>query len=539
MKKVQESLCCIISDTKTIESVTQSEKEVDAMVGSALTNCIHRLCEPCFKVHDTVLEKEKIYTVKKSDLQAGKMVLAKLLPCTVGEVSSLFLPSDFNREKNDNFSAVWQITPSVMWHPGVFENVLLTSELQNKLERALQTIENCSMNIASHSVNALFESLKPKLDSDPEVQIGLLTLSEEILPLPIIDVIVPMEGSKQSEVIENIGTYAIARLLDHQHFGVQEITKNVCVDSLKQKDMIKNRMLLEGIVSNQCSCPLKFEMTSMKNFLPIEKGLVAAKNITLMKRHGVTTEDIMKYIGHQHNDIFEMNSVQMPFITVARRISSPLIVKKAIIQELNKNFDSSNCIGIKVLLDVIENVAYHVTNIEDYINPSDLLNDNIEKEKIVISQCTQIMSEAGGPEELVQMLSTEETAYHKELNNGVLDLVLKLQLPINNQKSIIFEPNMNCDIFNNVEGQSCLYNIAEQLSSSLFVKQIITSEAIRLCVLPSNPGFLALSKVLEKVHVQHENVQTLLAAEPFKPKTIERYLSSCQKITQILKFAQE
>lgn len=538
MQKIQECVAYETSRPTLMENLGRHSETNESSFENALNTSIIRLCEPCYKINEMPLEQEKSCPVAKLDLQTGKLIYAKLLPCTVGEVASLFLPADFQTSSTQKLNSVWEGIPDAVWQPGMFEDVVQECMVHKELEKALKTIENCSLNIASHNEEHLFEKLVPKVSSEPNIQIGLLTLSEEYLPLPIVDVIVPMEASKQSKIIENIGTFAMARLVKLQHLEAQDLTETFCVDQLRQERLNENKAVVEEIASNLKICPIKFEMTSFSNFPPVEKGLLAAKNFTLAKKFGVSTEDVVKYMTCQMNHSFEMNSVQMPFLTVARRISNPIIVKKTLIHELSQSFDNTECIGMKVLLNILENSSYEVRNIEDFIAPSDLLHDNIEKENAVVSQCTQLLS-TGGYEEVMQLLDAEKADYIADFKDGVMELVLNLQLPVHHQKNTILDSSKNLEIFNNIQGQSCLYDMAEQLSSSLFVKHVLTSEAIKSSSFPQTPGYIALSKVLEKVHVQHESVQTLLSSEPFGQNKIEHYTSTCKKIEEILAYAQE
>ena len=178
-------------------------------------------------------------------------------------------------------------------------------------------------------------------------------------------------------------------------------------------------------------------------------------------------------------------------------------------------------------------------NIEDYIFPSDLLHENINKEKSVVAHCSQLVSQVENSHELVKLFNFEFLDYKKELNTALADVVLNLQLAVTTQSKNIYEDCMKHEVLNNVQGQACLYSLAENLSNSLMVRQILTTESLKERFLPEYPGYFALVKVLEKVHVNHKEIQAILTAEPFHSEAVNKYLSVCQTTVKIVKISQE
>ena len=112
-------------------------------------------------------------------------------------------------------------------------------------------------------------------------------------------------------------------------------------------------------------------MPMLTNFQAVEKGLTVAKNINLANRCGASSQDIIQFIGSKNMKNFQTDLAQMPFITVARRISNAVTVKKVIVEELSKETSVSSNLGIRVLMNTIESTPYQVSNIEDYLYPTD------------------------------------------------------------------------------------------------------------------------------------------------------------------------
>ena len=293
---------------------------------------------------------------------------------------------------------------------------------------------------------------------------------------------------------------------------------------------------MREIVNNLKTSPLKLEMATLKNYKPVEHGLMAAKNFAIAKRYGANYEDIMKFIENGCINNFESDAVQMPLLTVAKRISNPIFVKNIIIQDQISSLKSSNLVGMKVLLSVISKVAYNIQNIEDFIYITDLLQENITKEKALLTQYAQHLEYHKIGQETSQMF---HNIPEHDFQKAVTDLILNLQLPVSIDIRVALEPSSLDDVLCNIQGQSCLFDIAERLSNSLYVKQIITTEALKHGELPKLPGFLAVRKVLENTHVQHTQVIAMLSDKPVMLEKLNKYISACQSIASMVKISQE
>ena len=539
MRKIQEVVGCNVSEADILEKYTLNKDHEYEAIHGALSCCLFRLNEACFQNDNILFETEETESKQQANLEHAKQILSEFLPSSIQEISCLFLPSDFIPDKITKLKSTLQNISGENIILESFENASENFSIQQKVRKAIQVVENISKTICSEGINEIYEALCSKISSDEETQIGLLTLSEPLLPSPIIHSVIPCDLYRQDTFYQTMGTFVMASLLVKEHFQSEKthIIENIA--KLTKERFLQHKAVIENITNNLKNTPIMLEMVSMKHYQSIEDCLIAVKNVEVIKRFGANTEEVFKFIENENMERFNMDSVQMPLITVARRISNPLMVNKMIVQELGMGMPIPNLIGLKVLMEVLEKIPYTVGNIDEFLLPSDLLQENIFKEKSLVTNFSRLVETVTGGQELVQMLGQEELNQSRAVSKAVEEIVLNLQLPINLNKHVLLEPNIKHEILNNVQGQACLYNLAEQLSSGLNVNQILTAESLKECSLPKAPGFLALARVLENIHVQYEDVQTLLTDVPYKPDIIQKYLAICQNISEIIKVSQE
>lgn len=538
MKKIREKKMINVHYTNVLETILTDEMKSQDVNNAALTCCLHRLNNSYLAEQNQLLEKEET-NASLTDLRHGKQIFSDLLPCNIEVISSLFLPSDFIPSSRRTEYVLSLKIPMDNFVIDVSENVSVANSILGKVKKALLVIENTAANISSKSVETIYDALKAQISSDEETQMGLLKITNFLFPLSVLHHVIPESLTGQNTFIDNIGTSVMASLIEKDHLVVHSLIHELSAENFSIENINRQKVMVELLSENLKTSLLKFEMPSLKNYVAIEVGMKAVKNIAICKRYGSTVEKVFDYFSSQSVCKFDDITVQMPLLTVARRISNPVLVKTILADEVNKSLNIIPFLGFKVLLAVIEKLPYEVKNMEDYIFPSDLLQENINKERSAVSNCIKVVSQVENLQELVKLSDKELLNYQNDLKNAVVEVVLKLQLPLTMQGKNIYDESMKHDIFNNVQGQSCLYSLAEKLSSGLVVKQIITTESLKESKLPKNPGFIALAKVLEKVHVNQKDIQTVLEAELFDSDTVKKYLSMCQSTARIVKTSQE
>ena len=518
------------------ENIEKQSKKEHEKAQAALTCCLYRLGETYSQEESTPTEQESENSFSPI-LQKGTRNLLQLLPCSIETISHLFHPSDFKQNKVLTKRIQKQNIPEDVLVGNIFEFVANDARIVHKVEKALQVFEESAKSVCSHNSSEVMEFLSEHVEKDTETQMGLLILSENFFPVPMIDRIIPADCLQSEEFPQTLGTVVMASLIEREHLSVKEIEKLVSTTDLNQHKIKEEQILIEEIVDNLRTSPLKFEMLSMKNYDPIKRGLRAVKNVITAKRYGASYEGVIKFIENETINFFEVDAVQMPFLTVAKRISNPMLVKNIIIQEQLDCVKTSTLIGMQVLLKVIEKIAYNVSNINDFLYPTDLLQENVLKERALLAQYAQQVESLATGNEIPQMMNINED--QQKFQSAVTDLVLDLQLPVSINNRIIIEPSSLDEILCNIQGQSCLFDIAERLSNDLFVRQIVTTEALKHGGLPKFPGLFAIRKVLENTHIQQTDVITMLSDQPCKLEKIDRYLAACQSITALVKTTQE
>ena len=108
----------------------------------------------------------------------------------------------------------------------------------------------------------------------------------------------------------------MASLIEKEHLKIKEVENVIATCELSHQKIQSEQALMRGIENNLKTSPLKLEMASLKNYKPVEHGLMAAKNFTIAKRYGAKYEDIMKFLENGCINNFESDAVQMPLLTV-------------------------------------------------------------------------------------------------------------------------------------------------------------------------------------------------------------------------------
>ena len=149
------------------------------------------------------------------------------------------------------------------------------------------------------------------------------------------------------------------------------------------------------------------------------------------------------------------------------------------------------------------------------------------------------MEESRSAQERALLLGQAEQAHKQELRTALKNTVLKMQQPVHMKQDTALEMSKDSVVLDNIEGQSCLYDLAEKLSNPLAVNLIISNEALKDNDLPQQAGYLALGKVLEHTTLERDAVDVLLAEELCQPEAVNKYLVACQNIARLVKISKE
>ena len=99
----------------------------------------------------------------------------------------------------------------------IFEEVVNDARIIKKVEKAINVFEETYKSTCSQNTQEVLEHLSNHVEKDFETQMGLMVLSENFYPVPMVENIIP-ENCLQSEMFsETIGTIVMASLIEKDH----------------------------------------------------------------------------------------------------------------------------------------------------------------------------------------------------------------------------------------------------------------------------------------------------------------------------------
>ena len=540
MKRVLNEYQTINNEFVTLEEelTTINDSDNNNVYCSALKTMIQRLSEPIVKEVKTIVEPETIFDKTEESLHSGAVVLNSLLPCSVKEVSSLFLPCDFEKVNLED-KAVQTRTPSIEEIYQLFENIKLDEVIIKNVSNALKTIDTTGLLTIQNSEEKTFEVLSNHLSQDSELQVALLDLAQHHFQIPSVQCFVVAELLKDKNPVETIGTKAFSHIITKNPHVVGLLQTTMSVNMLNKNKLEKKKPALENIVF-ELHETMTTEIPVLNDYKLVSTGIKLAKTYPIIQRHGATNQQELQYIFHGLIDDFKTEPIQMPFITVAKRLSHPVRVQKTILEELYHNSSNIDYIGIKVLLKIVEETPLVVENIETYVSPEDFKKDKIKLEKSNIVNCCRLVSAIQSEEQLSLICNTIDNEMKTEVASTIEDLSRKLKFmyKVNSSEKLEWPETFNSNV-ENLKCQATLFDLSESLASSIYVRNVLLYEGLKNTLSSKTAGQLAFASVMENMAVHCQDTTSLVLNSIFKKDSVKKYLSICQNVSNVVSLAKE
>ena len=167
----QQTYECEIKNITEQTLDTQIPVNIDAG-NTAISMMFHRLGEPLFIEQKNIIEPiDNIYNPEES-IHCGAVVFNSLLPCSIREMTSLFLPSDFNCAEKNQDKALSVQNPSFEDVCFLFENVKNDVKTINDVKNALKTIDSVGMQTVQGKTENALEAISNSLSKDSDLQVA-------------------------------------------------------------------------------------------------------------------------------------------------------------------------------------------------------------------------------------------------------------------------------------------------------------------------------------------------------------------------------
>lgn len=500
-----------------------------------------RLCEPLDIIQFINSEKE---TNTGSDLinislQAVRKCEA-LFPCTVKEFSQFFTVSDFLSDEavlhdclpqcvvKNRLSAAINNEKAVSYSEGV----------RRKVFHALKTIETHVSDTCMMGIQDAYNMLKPILSNDVETQVGLVVLADNLLAVPLIHEIWSHDFLMNQEVLECAGTIVMAKVVESSPTILKQLIEMCSVTQITEEKIQTQKSILQNVHDCAVLFPSHSEVVTSSDFYLVQKSIKAVHAFVTRKKRDLSVENIIFSILGGNIARFISDTIQMPYITVARRLSCPAVVEQAILLECASEHKSSSLIGMKILGEVMFNLPYEIDNIELFLLEQDFCEANVKKEKLILERISEVQSKIESPSEVVSLSKHISAEVESDMKHAIKDFVFYSQTAT----ETIVDPAeylARYDLLDNVQGQACLIELAERLSNCIIVKQILIQDMIENKAFAKHPGFCALKKVLEVYPIQVELVDTYLAEDIFKVDKTRKTILLWQQISSYERILQE
>ena len=508
-----------------------------AIYCKALISLSLRMCDPLDVIQLLNIETENDFEQVNLALQ-GVIKLSELFPCTVKEFSKFFTAADFTEEVQFCDSLPQSVTSDRCSSSFPREESINYSEkVRNKVFQALRSIELHIKDLCVTNIQESYELLAPIIRNDVETQVGLVMLTNSYMTVPLIKEIWKYDLNSKEQLIECAGTIAMAKIIEINPFILQELEEVCHVITLPLESISRNKNILENVHDIFESSPAHSEEVVFSNFDTVKKRITAVESY-IKKNRDISVESIISTISGDIMTKFMPDTSQLPYITVARRISCPAAVEEAIIMECISGSICSSTLGIKILIEILISLPYEIENVSSYLLEKDFEEENIKKEKILVENISKVCSRMETPSEVVSLQKEIACKMESDMKDAIQSFVVSSETISQTQiESREFLGRFN--ILENIQAQACLLDLAERLTDSIIVKQILIMDMLENKTFTSHPGFLALKNVLDKWPVQTELVNTYLGESILDVEKIKRYFSVCQNISSCSQFLQE
>ena len=340
---------------------------------------------------------------------------------------------------------------------------------------------------------------------DPEVQVALTRVAGNFLPLAIIQEILPSGVTSENEDFEEtVGTQLILQLLGNDHHQVEELEASLETENFSRKELGKVQRLLRSVSSSEAlTAPTALEVATSVSEQALQRGISVIRNIVTHQDQELNVEEVVKYFSVRQLKGFDRPDVQMAFLTVAKRISSPHHVEILVAEELHeKKRHQLPLLGFKVLVEVAQMNPYQIEKIERFLMPGDLAPTTTQQAVAWVEEISQeVQSQqseertpidpfsqpiAVRPNLLIEKLASREESWERAVS-----MVEQLR-------------QVDC-----IPEQAKLLGLACQLSSPQEVYKVLASEILTQENILPVVGSFALCKIVEDLAPSNEQIITL------------------------------
>ena len=503
LKKIQaKEVLSVRNRPHPTEAVPSFEVERDLHCKVLIALAL-RLCLP-LQV-ETVLSESQGKSTEEKAREAVKVIkrCVELQGLQETKVVSLLLPTDFNVEPITTDVAVEKTEQEGLVRPLVPQRCQRVEEARKSRDLAKRSIKIIHETLASEQSAPVESVLQLEELKDPEVQVALTRVAGNFLPLAIIQEILPSGLTSDNEDFdETVGTQLILQLLGSDHHQVEELTACLDTENFSKKELGKVRRLLRSVSSEVLSAPPPLEVATVSQ-KALNRGISVIRNIVMHQDEELNVEEIVKYFSVRQLEGFDRPDVQMAFLTMAKRISSPHHVETLVAEELHENNRNQlSLLGFKVLVGVAQMNPYQIESIERFLLPGDLAPSTTQQAVAWVEEISQQMAF----QQAEERATIAPFSHPLTLNPNVLVKSLTSREESWERAVSMVEQLRQVDC---IPGQAKLLGLACNLSSPPEVYKVLASEILTQENLLPVVGAFALCKIVEELALSKEQIVTL------------------------------
>ena len=326
----------------------------------------------------------------------------------------------------------------------------------------------------------------------PGLQVALVRAAGSFLPLALIQELLPEEALQGHDWQETVGTRLVLEVLARPQHQVEDVTscleaQNFSPQQLARVEGLLARVHSQALASGHCQETVSLSRAALARGMDVVRNIVACREVQLR------VLDVVKYFSIEQIPHFDSDEVQMAFLTMARRISSPLQVEEVLLQESQAgHLETLPLLGFKVLVEVAQMNPHGIQSIDCFLLPGDLEPTSCQEARVWLVRLGQQVERLEGQEEVCF------TALASCLSSGQAPEHLLRQLPL-----------LDC-----VPGQASLLGLACRVSSPQEVYRTVASEVLAGGQLLPVVGALALCRLVQSRGLGREEVEALTATGP-------------------------
>ena len=485
------------------EAVPSFDSESDLHCKVLLTLAL-RLCHP-LEVETVLGELQGVSNEEKA-AEAVKVIkrFVELQGLQETKVVSFLLPADFKVEPLTTGVVVEKTEQERLVRPLVPQRCQRVEEARRSRDLAKRSLKIIHETLASEQSAPIESVLQLDELKDPEVQVALARVAGNFLPLAIIQEILPSGLTSDNEDFdETVGTQLILQLLGSDHHQVEELTACLDTENFTKKELGKVRKLLKSVSSEVLSAPAPLEVATVSK-RALLRGISVIRNIVMHQDQELNVEEIIKYFSVRQLEGFDRPDVQMAFLTVAKRISSPHHVEPLVAEELlENNSNQLPLLGFKVLVEVAQMNPYQIESIERFLLPHDLAPSTTQQ---AVAWVEEISAQMASHQSEERVTVVPFTTHPLSLNPNLLVESLTSREESWERAVNMVEQLRQVDC---IPGQANLLGLACNLSSPPEVYRVLASEILTQDNLLPVVGAFALCKIVEELSLSKEQIITL------------------------------